>query len=126
MKEPTPPPSIHSILLVFIISALLSVVAVFYAYRVIFWLITTDGVIPLTEMVTQVNDQTVAPRVALTSTIMNAINNSIQLYKQNFGWQFISYPRGTLAVLNIPQTEDQTSVQYVMNTITGESGGTKP
>ena len=83
------------------------------------WLITADGVIPLTEMLSLVEDQTVAPRVALTSTIMNAINNSIQLYKQNFGWQFISYPRGTLAVLNIPQTEDQTSVQYVMNTITG-------
>ncbi len=83
------------------------------------WIITTDGVIPLTEMVTQVNDQTVAPRVAITSMIMNAINQSVQLYQNNFGWQFISYPRGTLAVLNIPQTVSETSVQYVMNTITG-------
>jgi hypothetical protein len=83
------------------------------------WIITTDGVIPLTEMITQVDDQTVAPRVAITSMIMNAINGSVQLYQSNFGWQFISYPRGTLAVLNIPQITSETSVQYVMNTITG-------
>jgi len=83
------------------------------------WVVTTDGVIPLTEMLSMANDQTVAPRVALTKNIMNAINNSVQLYQNNFGWQFISYPRGTLAVLNIPQTLAQTSVQYVMNTITG-------
>jgi hypothetical protein len=83
------------------------------------WIITTDGVIPLTEMITQVDDQTVAPRVAITSMIMNAINGSVQLYQSNFGWQFISYPKGTLAVLNIPQIVNETSVQYVMNTITG-------
>ena len=83
------------------------------------WIITTDGVIPLTEMLSMVEDRSVAPRVALTSMIMNAINMQIQLYKSNQGWQFISYPKSTLAILNIPQQPDNVSVQYVMNTITG-------
>lgn len=83
------------------------------------WIITMDGVIPMTEMLTQAQDQSVAARVAITSTIMNAINQSVQLYAGNFGWQFISYPRGTLAILNIPTVANQTSIQYAMNTITG-------
>ncbi len=81
------------------------------------WIVTQDGVIPMTEMLNY--DQSSAPRVALTATIMNAINSSIQNYAGNFGWQFISYPRGTLAVLNIPTVENNQSLQYVMNTITG-------
>jgi hypothetical protein len=31
----------------------------------------------------------------------------------------IEYPKGQLVILNIPQTENQTIVQYVMNTLTG-------
>lgn len=83
------------------------------------WIVTTDGVIPMTEMLSLVEDRSVAPRVALTSMIMNAINQQVQLYKSNQGWQFISYPKSTLAILNIPQSPDNVSVQYVMNTITG-------
>lgn len=81
------------------------------------WIITMDGVIPMTEMLSQ--DQATAPRVAITSMIMNAINMATQNYSSNFGWQFISYPKGTLALLNIPTTENSTAIQYVMNTITG-------
>jgi hypothetical protein len=43
----------------------------------------------------------------------------VQLYSDHFGWQFISYPRGTLAILNIPTTDSGPALQYVMNTITG-------
>lgn len=81
------------------------------------WIITMDGVIPMTEMLAI--DRSDAPRVALTSMIMNAMNQAVQNYSQNFGWQFISYPRGTLAILNIPLIASKQSMQFVMNTITG-------
>jgi hypothetical protein len=81
------------------------------------WIITQDGVIPMTEMLAI--DRSDAPRVALTSMIMNAMNQAVQLYSNNFGWQFISYPRGTLAVLNIPSSSSGPSIQFAMNTITG-------
>lgn len=83
------------------------------------WVVCVDGVIPLTEMLVQAMDRSAAARVAPTTMIMNAVLNSAHLYSSNFGWQFISYPKGQLAILNIPQVENQTSVQYVMNTLTG-------
>lgn len=81
------------------------------------WIITQDGVIPMTEMLAI--DRSDAPRVALTSMIMNAMNQAVQNYSAFFGWQFISYPRGTLAVLNIPTVSSSSAMQFVMNTITG-------
>lgn len=81
------------------------------------WIVTQDGVIPMTEMLAI--DRSDAPRVALTSMIMNAMNQAVQLYSDHFGWQFISYPRGTLALLNIPTTDSGPAIQFVMNTITG-------
>ena len=81
------------------------------------WIICVDGVLPMSEMLTQ--DRAAAAKVAPTINIQNAMAMSTRLYKQNFGWQFIEYAKGQLAILNIPQTENQTAVQYVMNTITG-------
>lgn len=83
------------------------------------WVICVDGVIPMTEMLVQAMDRNAAAKVAPTTMIMNAVLTSAQNYAQNFGWQFINYPKGQLAILNIPQVENSTSVQYVMNTLTG-------
>lgn len=81
------------------------------------WIICVDGILPMSEMLTQ--DRAAAAKVAPTTMIQNAMMTSARLYNQNFGWQFIEYAKGQLAILNIPQTENQTSVQYVMNTLTG-------
>src|SRR6185437_13211313 len=78
------------------------------------WIICVDGILPMSEMLTQ--DRAAAAKVAPTTMIQNAMMNSARLYKQNFGWQFIEYAKGQLAILNIPQVENSTSVQYVMNT----------
>lgn len=83
------------------------------------WIVCVDGVIPMTEMLVQAMDRNAVAKVAPTTMIMNAVLSSAQLYSQNFGWQFISYPKGQLAILNIPQVANQTAVQYVMNTLTG-------
>ena len=81
------------------------------------WFICVDGVLPMSEMLLQ--DRAASAKVAPTTNIQNAMMNSARLYAGNFGWQFIEYARGQLAILNIPQVENQTSVQYVMNTLTG-------
>lgn len=83
------------------------------------WVICVDGVVPMTEMLTQAMDRAAVAKVAPTTMIMNAVLQSAQAYSSNFGWQFISYPKGQLAILNIPQVTNSVSVQYVMNTLTG-------
>jgi hypothetical protein len=80
-------------------------------------IITIDGVVGMSEMLS--TDRGAANRIALTSTIMNAMNKAAQSYKDNFGWQIIEYPRSTLAILNIPVEENQEQMQFVMNTLTG-------
>ncbi len=81
------------------------------------WIICVDGVLPMSEMLTQ--DRAAAAKVAPTTMIQNAMMNAARLYGANFGWQFIEYAKGQLAILNIPQVENNTCVQYVMNTLTG-------
>lgn len=81
------------------------------------WIICVDGILPLSEMMTL--DRAASAKVAPTTMIQNAMMNAARLYKNNFGWQFTEYAKGQLAILNIPQVENNTSVQYVMNTLTG-------
>jgi hypothetical protein len=81
------------------------------------WIISVDGITPLSEMMTL--DRAAVAKVAPTTMIQNAMLMSTRNYGANFGWQLIEYPKGQLAILNIPQIENKTIVQYVMNTLTG-------
>jgi len=81
------------------------------------WIISVDGITPMSEMMTL--DRAAVAKVAPTTMIQNAMMNSARLYKANFGWQLMEYAKGQLVILNIPQVEGQTVVQYVMNTLTG-------
>ena len=81
------------------------------------WIISVDGITPLSEMMTL--DRAAVAKVSPTTMIQNAMMLSARQYAANFGWQLIEYPKGQLVILNIPQTENATIVQYVMNTLTG-------
>lgn len=81
------------------------------------WIICVDGILPMSEMLTL--DRAAAAKVAPTTMIQNAMMASAQMFAPNFGWQMMEYAKGQLAILNIPQVENNTSVQYVMNTLTG-------
>ncbi len=81
------------------------------------WIICVDGVLPMSEMLTL--DRAAAAKVAPTTMIQNTMMAAAKLYSSNFGWQFIEYAKGQLAILNIPQVENNTAVQFVMNTLTG-------
>lgn len=78
--------------------------------------ICADGAFPLSKALltdrTQLQD-------AITNKIQNLINNDVKAYNANFGWQPILYPIGNKLIINVPQVENNTQYQYVMNTING-------
>jgi hypothetical protein len=80
-------------------------------------IICIDGVLPLSKAM--VFERAAVVKISLTERIQRVMNESARAYKNNFGWQLISYPQGTRCVLNIPVEENVTQEQYVMNTITG-------
>jgi hypothetical protein len=80
-------------------------------------LICIDGVVPLSRAM--IFERAAVVKVSLTERIQRVMNQSARLYRNNFGWQLISYPRGTRAILNVPIEENTDQVQYVMNTLSG-------
>jgi len=81
------------------------------------FIMTLDGILPMSQMLS--TDRTAANRISLTAMIMDTFRQATNSYSGNFGWQFIAYPKGTLAIANIPRATDSSAVQYVMNTLTG-------
>lgn len=78
--------------------------------------ITADGAFPLSKAMltdrSQLND-------SISDKIQNLINNDVQSYGSNFGWQIILYPIGNKLIVNVPYVDTAGTYQYVMNTITG-------
>lgn len=80
-------------------------------------LICVDGVVPLSKAM--IFERAAVVKVSLTERIQRVMNQSARLYRNNFGWELTSYPRGTRAILNVPIEENTDQVQYVMNTLSG-------
>lgn len=80
-------------------------------------LVTISGVLPLSQSL--ILDKAAVNNVAITANISPTVNQAATLYANNYGWQLIGYPKGTIALLNVPLTEGVLSHQYVMNTISG-------
>lgn len=80
-------------------------------------IISIDGVVPLSRAM--IFERAAVQKVALTERIQRVMNQSARDWGNNFGWQLISYPKGTRAILNVPVVENQTQYQYVMNTLSG-------
>lgn len=78
--------------------------------------ITNDGVQSLGQVISL--DRAAQDRGTITARIQPAINQVARVTANSFGWQFISYPKGTYALLNVPIGGDQFQ-QFVMNTLTG-------
>jgi hypothetical protein len=81
-------------------------------------LINIDGVLPLSRSLIEAQSGA-AGAIAFTNRINNAINEATRAHATNFGWEFTIYPRGTMALLNVPIRESETQHQYVMNTLNG-------
>ena len=80
-------------------------------------IITNQGVIPLSKSLpfNPASDRT----PALTGRIQNPFLQFAIGYGANFGWEVTLFPAQTLMLVNIPTIENSTSVQCVMNVITG-------
>lgn len=78
--------------------------------------ITVDGVVLLSDALLTDRSQT---RNALSDKIRRAINQNVQIYGNETGWQIQLFPIGNKLIVNVPTTVDTASFQYVMNTLTG-------
>jgi|SRR5882672_64566 len=76
--------------------------------------ITADGLTPLSKAM--LTDRT-QEDAQLTYKIINAINNDVQSFNANFGWQVIDYPLGNKLILNVPDTTNTLMHQWVMNSV---------
>lgn len=79
-------------------------------------LICADGFIPLSKALLTDRSQS---QDALSNKIVNLVNNDVQLYSANFGWEGCLHPIGNKLIVNVPQNQGSVQYQYVMNTITG-------
>ena len=79
------------------------------------YVICADGLTPLSQAMltdrTQISGN-------LTYKILNAINQDVQSYNANFGWQVIEYPLGNKLIVNVPEVTNSTAHQWVMNSVT--------
>jgi len=89
----------------------------FYRFGSDLMLITQEGVLPVSQALPF--DPSAARSIALTNRIQNAMLIAAQYGKNFTGWQMLSFPLQSLFILNVPQDQSATRVQYVMNTITG-------
>lgn len=79
-------------------------------------LITSDGAFPLSKAMLTDRSQL---EDALSNKIINLINTDVANYGSNFGWDIKLFPLGNKLLINVPQQQNATQYQYVMNTITG-------
>lgn len=79
--------------------------------------IAIDGVYSLSQAITF--DRAASARATITTRVQPAINETARLASDTFGWQFISYPKGQMAILNVPQAVGSKIHQYAMNVLTG-------
>jgi hypothetical protein len=80
-------------------------------------IITQQGVLPLSQVLPF--DPSVDRSASITARIQNAMASAALNYGSNFGWELISYPAQQLLILNVPQAENSSQVQYVQNVLSG-------
>lgn len=80
-------------------------------------LITQQGIIPLSQSLPF--DPSAERSVAITARIQDAMAQATSQGMNLFGWQLITFAPQQLLMLNVPQVENTTQVQFVSNALTG-------
>lgn len=80
-------------------------------------IITLSGVISLEAALSK--DRAASAQYSLMPNIQPSVRLAAQSYGTNFGWELISYPKGSAALLNVPLVSNGAAYQYGVNTITG-------
>lgn len=79
-------------------------------------LMTQSGLYPLSKAL---QSTTVTRQTALSSNIQQPISDAARANSSFSGWQVCVYAQENALLVNIPTVEQNTAVQYVMNSITG-------
>jgi hypothetical protein len=80
-------------------------------------LLGADGFFPLSKALLTDRAQ---QQDAISNKILNLVNQDVQNYGLNFGWEAVLYPLGNKLIFNVPQKENSIQYQYVMNTVTNQ------
>ena len=78
-------------------------------------ILTENGAFPLSSALQSAN---IDYKLALSFKIEDAFTEAARSYRSVFGWETTIYPAHEAMIVNVPQAEDGTHEQYVMNTIT--------
>ncbi len=81
------------------------------------FVLTTGGVISVQQAMA--NDRSQQDKVAITAKIQDLFNADARLYRDNFGWQAIVYPKARQSIFNVPVSVGVSQRQWVQNTIQG-------
>ena len=80
-------------------------------------IVTQDGVVSMQAALQYGRDA--GAKAMVTSKIQTLFSEQSRAYFTNWGWQPIVYPRSRYFIVNVPQVQDTTMIQLVMNTVTG-------
>ncbi len=75
-------------------------------------ILTEQGIIPLSQILAD-------SQGTITDKIRNSFREAAKLYKANVGWDVIHHPRSNMLIVNVPVATSSSSMQFVMNTLTG-------
>jgi len=80
-------------------------------------IVTANGVMSMNALLEfgRESDQ----KAAITGRIQTLFSQYSSSYGSVFGWQAMTYPKARYLIVNVPQVTNATSIQLVMNTITG-------
>lgn len=79
-------------------------------------IICADGAVSVAKLISV---GVLQPQTSITYKIQQLINNDVQMYVNNFGWEGVVYPLGNKVIINIPENTNSRLHQYVQNTING-------
>lgn len=79
-------------------------------------IISQDGFFPLSKALLTDRSQL---QDAISNKIVNLVSADTSAYSANFGWESCMYATGDKLIINVPQKENSTQYQYVMNLISG-------
>lgn len=77
-------------------------------------IICSDGFVSVTKLISVGIQQ---PQDAISYKILQLVNQDVQAYSTNFGWEGTVYPLGNKIIINVPENTNSRMHQYVQNTI---------
>ncbi len=80
-------------------------------------ILTQDGIVSM-KAALQFSRESIQ-KASITGKIQTLFSQLSGLYRTNFGWMMMTYPKARYLIVNIPQITNDTQTQLVMNTITG-------